>query len=101
VRPLPVTAATPTTLGRPETPTTISLAALGEQDLALLATELIRSGKKPSRPWLPGSADNRPASKRPCPRRERSFAGIARSRAAEPRLFDPRGAHRCEPTTTR
>ena len=52
--PLPLTAASPVMLGRPETPILIPLAPAGDQDLALLATELIRSGKKPSRPWLLG-----------------------------------------------
>jgi streptogramin lyase len=51
---LPLTAASPVILGRPETPILIPLAPAGDQDLALLATELIRSGKKPSRPWLLG-----------------------------------------------
>jgi hypothetical protein len=48
--PLPLTVATPQNLGRPVTPILIPRAPAGDQDLAIVATELMRSGKKLSRP---------------------------------------------------
>jgi len=53
-RPLPASAV-PMILAGPESPTLISSAPAGDQDLAILAPELIRSGEKPSRLRLLGN----------------------------------------------